>query len=358
MSWITRHSHIHGPAQIVLTSNLHNWMKIFVQEVRSKAPGVGTEEHHPVFPSFNGTKLQSSQINKAIKSVWKKAGMTGPIHSTLLRKDAVTAVHRNKKEAASNLADLMAHKEATAVKYYRLTEKGQASVKASQALHSMMRKRSSTPSSEVSKELPQLSEEGLQERDLEEQADEDQNSEDKSPSKLHAPWSSEAVQEIRNLSEGEIQQKKVSMDCVKERIKGSKILQSEDSRRVYDRIRAEWRHPATKINVTAELPAEKGEFNDRVNRLFKEDTSASCDIIPPTTLSNTTKALFSEVQLQLLHRLFQDMLQNSPISRKVILEILSSDAQGKKLLKTVSVTQLVNRIKYERRQRREKQADM
>ena len=352
--------HIHGPAQIVLTSNLHNWMKTFVQEVRSKVPGVGTEEHQPVFPSFNGTKLQSSQVNKAIKPVWKKAGMTGPIHSTLLRKGAVTAVHRNKKEAASNLADLMAHKEATAVKYYRLTEKGIASVKASQELHSMMRKRSSTPSSEVhvSKELPQLTEEGLQERDMGEQADEDQSSEDKSPSKLRVPWSSEAIQEIHNLFEGEIRQKKVSMNCVKERIKGSKILRSEDSRRVYDRIRAEWRHPATKIDVTAELPAEKEELSDRVNRLFREDTSASCDIIPPTTLSNTTKALFSEGQVQLLHRLFQDMLQNSPISRKVILERLSSDAQGKKLLKTVSITQLVNRIKYERRQRREKQADM
>jgi len=41
--------HIHGPAQIGHTSNLHNWMKIFVQEVRSKVPDVGTEEHQPVF---------------------------------------------------------------------------------------------------------------------------------------------------------------------------------------------------------------------------------------------------------------------------------------------------------------------
>lgn len=285
--------HIHGPAQVVLTSALHNWMKIFVQEVRSKVPGVGTEGHLPVFPSFNGTKLQSSKINKAIKSVWKKAGITGPIHSTLLRKGAVTAIHKNKKEAASDLADLMAHKEATAVKYYRLTEKAQASVKASQVLHSVMRKRSSAPSSETSKELSEQTEEGLQKGDIEEQADEElQNSANNSPSKLHTPWSSKAIQEIHNLFEGEIQQKKVSMDCVKERIKCSKILQGEDSRRVYDRIRAEWRHPASRINVTAELPTEKEELSDRVNRLFREDTSASCDIIPPTTLGNAAKALF------------------------------------------------------------------
>ena len=348
--------HVHGPAQIVLTSTLHNWMKVFVKEVRSKLPGVGTEEHHPVFPSFNGTKLHSSQINKAIKSVWKKAGITGPIHSSLLRKGAVTAIHKNQKEAASNLADLMAHKEATAVKYYRLTEKAQASVQASQALHSLMRKRSSTPSSEISKELSEQTEEGLQGRDVEEQADKEfQNSEEMSPSKSHVPWSSEAIQEIHNLFEEEIQQKKVSMDCVKERIKYSKILQSEDSRRVYDRIRAEWRNPATKIDVTATLPVEKEELSDRVNRLFREDTSTSCDIMPPTRLSTTTKALFSEEQVQILHRLFQDMMQNSPISRKVILERLSSDVQGKKMLKTLSLPQLVNRIKYERRQKREMQ---
>lgn len=60
--------HVHGPALIVLTSNLYNWMRIFV-EVRSKVSGVGTGEDQPLFPSFNGTKLQSSQINKAIKSV-------------------------------------------------------------------------------------------------------------------------------------------------------------------------------------------------------------------------------------------------------------------------------------------------
>lgn len=67
----------------------------------------------------------------------------------------------------------MVHKEATAVKHYRLTEKAQASVKAFQGLHSLMRKTSSSPSSEISKELSEQTEEGLQGRDLEEQADKD-----------------------------------------------------------------------------------------------------------------------------------------------------------------------------------------
>ena len=128
----------HGLAQIVLTGTLHNWISVFVQEARSKVPGVRNEEDEALFPSFNGTKIESSQINKAIKSVWKKAGVGGRIHSTLLRKGAVTACHKNHKEIISNLAELMAHREDTTVKYYCLSEKGKASVKASQALHAMI----------------------------------------------------------------------------------------------------------------------------------------------------------------------------------------------------------------------------
>ena len=53
---------------------------------------------------------------------------------------------------AGYLAELMAHKEDTAAKYYRLSKKGIASVKASQALHAMMRKRSHKPSSSIEME--------------------------------------------------------------------------------------------------------------------------------------------------------------------------------------------------------------
>lgn len=347
--------HVHGPALIVLTSNLHNWMRIFVQEVRSKVSGVGTGEDQPLFPSFNGTKLQSSQINKAIKSVWKKAGVGGRVHSTLFRKGAVTACHRSHKEIASDLAQLMAHKEDTAVKYYRLSQSAKASVAASQALHKIMRKTASQSCEERSEELPaEHPGEDMQQNANEEEADEDTfKGERKSALKL--PWSEEAVQEIRLLFEKEIEQKKVTMECVKEKIKDSKVFQDKDARRVYDKVRAEWRHPVSKNN-TLDLPTEKEKLSDKVERLFREGTSASSDIVSPTTaLSNNTKALFSEEDLTLLHRLFEDMLQNSPISKKVISDRLSSDAKGKSMLKRLSLAQILNRIKYERRQRREKQ---
>ena len=109
--------HVHGPAQVVFTGNLKNWMNVFIKQVRSKVPGVATEKEQPLFPSWNGKKLQSGQISKAIQSVWKKAGISGPVHSTLFRKGAVTTCHSSQKEMSSNLADLMAHKEDTAKRY-------------------------------------------------------------------------------------------------------------------------------------------------------------------------------------------------------------------------------------------------
>ena len=47
--------------------------------------------------------------------------------------------HQNRKEISGNLADLMAHRESTAEKYYRVFDKSRSSVKASQVLHGMMR---------------------------------------------------------------------------------------------------------------------------------------------------------------------------------------------------------------------------
>ncbi|RMX57822.1 hypothetical protein pdam_00020687 [Pocillopora damicornis] len=40
--------HIHGNAQAVLTSNLHNRMNVFIQEVTSQVPGIGVDENQPV----------------------------------------------------------------------------------------------------------------------------------------------------------------------------------------------------------------------------------------------------------------------------------------------------------------------
>lgn len=178
-----------------------------------------------------------------------------------------------------------------------------------------------------------------------------------SPSRV--PWSSVAFDEIRRLFHEEIQGKSLSLKSVKEKIAGSEILKNEDPKRVYDRVRAEWRFPGSDDNTNPSLPTETEEMKDRVDRMFRkdapsEDVTSNSDIVPPTSISSKAKALFTEDHVRTLHRLFNDMLGNVPISRNEILKRLSADVEGKEILAVLSLTQVINRIKYERRQKREK----
>lgn len=130
-----------GPARIVLSQKLHSWIDIFIREVRSKVPSLTAAPKESVFLTWNGETMESSQINKAIKSIWKKAGMEGSPSATLFRKSAVSEVHTKSEsnEARGNLADLMAHNVETARKYYHLQEKSKSSVQASRHLRQVMR---------------------------------------------------------------------------------------------------------------------------------------------------------------------------------------------------------------------------
>lgn len=82
----------------------------------------------------------------------------------------------------------------------------------------------------------------------------------------------------------------VTMECVRERIMEREILQVIDTRIIYDRVHAELRNS---VATPATLPTEREQLCDRVNRLFREDMPSSSDIVPPTSPSSTTKALFS-----------------------------------------------------------------
>lgn len=130
----------HGPARIVLNAKLHSWMQIFVAQV-CPAACKSSNNDKCVLLSWTGEPLASSQINKALKSIWKKADLHGTPSFTLFRKSAVTGVHslKDSSELKGNLADLMAHNSGIAQKYYSLHEKSPSSVKASKKLRKVMR---------------------------------------------------------------------------------------------------------------------------------------------------------------------------------------------------------------------------
>ena len=98
-----------GPAQVVLTLHLYNCLDIFLKELRAKLLCSQTDVNMLMLLSWLTKNLQSSQDTKALGSIFKKAGIEGPIHHTLHRKSAVTHCHDKYKEMSSHLSDLMAN---------------------------------------------------------------------------------------------------------------------------------------------------------------------------------------------------------------------------------------------------------
>ena len=238
-----------GPANVVLSKKLYSWMDIYLKKLRS-----ALSDYHcsQFFLSWNGKNLESNQIGKALKSIFKKANIEILISSNDFRKGAVTEVHDNHKNYNSSLAILLDHEESTANRYYRLCEKTQASVRASKQLAFAM----------------------------------------------------------RNSGKSE-------------------ITEEEEE----------------KENVEVQLPSEKETAEQRIDRMFTTHSS----VISPTVYSCNSTGIFSREYVDILLKVCGDMLGSHPISKKIVVERLQSTDGGKKLLGRVSVSQIINRLKYERR---------
>ena len=80
--------------------------------------------------------------------------------------------------------------------------------------------------------------------------------------------------------------------------------------------------------------------------------SASTGIIAPSERNRH----FTNKEMNALQKLFKDMItENKKICRVEIEERLSSSIEGEKILNKLSVTKVVNRVKYERLKHRRQQ---
>ena len=59
-------------------------------------------------------------------------------------------------------------------------------------------------------------------------------------------------------------------------------------------------------------------------------------------------------KVQTLIHLFTDMINGGPVSKPVITQRLQNDRQGKEIQTAFTVEQVVNQLKYKRKQKREK----
>ena len=123
----------------------------------------------------------------------------------------------------------------------------------------------------------------------------------------------------------EIDAQSISIPTVRDKICLDPILCNEDAKKVYDKIRAQWRYKAQVDKPsTASLPSEKETVSDRVDRMFKESNTHeddeesfdSSDVISPTKNTGTSKpGVFSPINVQTLLRLFSAVINGSPISK-------------------------------------------
>ena len=332
----------HGPARIVLSRKLHSWLHIFVREARSKVASASPNPSSNVFLTWNGEPMASSQINKAIKSVWRKAQVDGNPSSTLLRKSAVSQVHTvsDSNEARGNLADLMAHNLQTANKYYRLQEKSNSSVQASKQLRNIMREPSDHPDQTAKPNSISVS--------LNPSA-----SEAVVPKTSRNPWNEDKEALIKEVFKDEIEHEAITLPTVKAKISDHPQLREEDPKRVLDKVRAQWRFSKSSSPEPPCLPSEVETLEQRVERAFHAESEISSEIIPPTSVSSSVRNIFTATELDKLQKLFRQMIQQSyPISKRQIQMTLEKEDWGMEMLKKVSLDTIVNRVKYERRQNR------
>lgn len=191
-------------------------------------------------------------MSRALSSIFQKAGIDGPVTHTLYRKSAVSECHQNRKDISGNLADLMAHRETTAEKYYRVLDKSKSSVKASQILHGMMRNPQKSEGGSNKHEMKELAptveeeaeigNEKVEEGGIKELALSSKEVEENEESLFIAsPTSEEKTNAIKELFRSEINEQKICMASVRAKIQSNPILVKESAKKVYDKVRAQWR---------------------------------------------------------------------------------------------------------------------
>ena len=335
-------AHIHGPAYIVLSQKLKGWLTLFVQVMR---PDVTTSTSGSVFLTWNGQTMTSSQINKALQSIFKKATISSKITSTSFRKAAVTNVHERNPEFSSRLAGLMAHNESTAKKYYLLSEKTKASVEASTKLAQLMRGQDD----ETCK-----SETGSSDRD---------DQQETLTETKRVPWTNDELQKVKASFDDEIREKNISLPAIRAKVNASEQLKGMSPRRIYDKLKKGLPNDANlDSNISSVLPKDCETLQQRLERMVppwlettesvSHEEQSSISIVSPTERSG----MFSDESIQTIKTIFSDMiLLNKPISKPEIQKRCSETKDGKQLLSNLTILQLVNRIKYERRKKREQQ---
>ncbi|MGH0121182.1 UNVERIFIED_CONTAM: hypothetical protein FKN15_071169 [Acipenser sinensis] len=145
----------------------------------------------------------------------------------------------------------------------------------------------------------------------------------------------------------------VDMQMNQKDIKTSDLEANIDARKVYDKLRGEWRYSSKNSQEggqdesAVELPRESETLNDRVSRLLDEESCAS-ETVPPSTRSSTVKGLFHPSESSFIIETCKNIISSGPISQDCTKKALGCSPEGMAILKRVNINQILTRLNYKR----------
>lgn len=100
----------------------------------------GGNHERPFFCTHQGKAIDSSSVGSALSTIWKRAGLTTKIGSTILRKTITTIVHRSHGHLKEATARQLCHSETTAASEYKFQTRRKQAVQTTKALKKALRR--------------------------------------------------------------------------------------------------------------------------------------------------------------------------------------------------------------------------
>ena len=170
-------------------------------------------------------------------------------------------------------------------------------------------------------------------------------------------WDEEQVVTLKDVFCTEIENKSITLAEVREKIQEHPVLRRLDPRKVYDKIRSEWRFndksnsqpsdidddkpSAEQPPESPELPKESDSLADKMSRFFSNEES-SVSMVPPSNSSYVSRNIFSDDRRKYLLKVCGGMVKSGVISQTAVKDMLD-------MLREFKLKQIISPLKYERR---------
>ena len=341
----------HGPASVVVSASLYNWLVIYLSKMRNSLNGAKFDENEVVFLSWNAKPMTSSMVSAQINSFWSKALGKGAarMSATLIRKTAVSAVHEKHVDMKKGLANLMTHSQRTAEKYYNIQEKGRSDARTVEQLHAVLRN-NPTEKVEAATSLEDVSDStAAPSRTFDSTV---------AASRRHI-WRDDQLKEVTKIFEKNIESGKVTIEDVRVKTRNIGCLNDIPSESIRDKVRSliksrknkeqqeEQCAPPTEIESQADKFRRFGLLERNVNDIsFVDERSIATN----TTSSLMSGRAFNEEQTEMMFNLFRRLIEsNAPIERGAILSAIEEHSRARLILQGFTPLQLCDKIRTERR---------